>query len=166
MMMLRKVSVPKERLAILIGRRGTVKKELEERTQTRIGIDEEVTIEGEVGVLDAENIVLAIGRGFAPEQAMHLLDEEKTLCIIQLPKNKKSLSRIRARIIGKGGRSRKNIERLTRTDIVVYGKTVSIIGRYENAGCARDAVERLIRGDRHATVYRNLEDLNARGKIC
>lgn len=164
--MLKKVGVPKERLAILIGKNGATKREIERITNTHIEIADEVTIEGGLEVLSAENIVTAISRGFLPEQAMRLADENNTLCIIQLPKNKKSLSRTRARIIGKNGRSRKNIERLTRTDIVVYGKTVSIIGAYENVEYAREVLEMLVKGSKHSNVYRYLEGLNARGQIA
>jgi len=163
--MIKKVGVPKERTGVLIGKNGATKREIEARTKTHIEIDDEVTIEGGLGVLDAENIAKAIARGFTPEHAMQLVEEDKTLCIINLPKNKKSLSRTRARIIGKQGKSRKNIERLTGSDIVVYGRTVSIIGTYENVEYAREAVEKLIKGSKHSNVFRYLEGLHARGKI-
>lgn len=164
--MLKKISVPKDRMAALIGIAGTTKRDIENKTGTKLHVNDEVTIEGDgIGLLDAENIIKAVSRGFPPEKAMHLLDEEKTLCIIQLPKSRKTLSRIKARIIGKKGKSRENIERLTGSDIAVYGRTVSIIGTYGNVHYSAEAVERLIRGYRHASVYRYLEDLNARGKI-
>ncbi|MBS3053014.1 MAG: RNA-processing protein [Candidatus Aenigmarchaeota archaeon] len=164
--MIKRVAVPKDRLPIIIGKSGLVKKEIETKTQTQIEVDEDITIKGEgVGILEAENIVKAISRGFTPKQAMQLLEEDRTLYIIQLPKERKSLIRIRARLIGKNGQAKKNIERLTRSGIAVQGKTVSIIGTYENAGYAMGAIERLMRGDRHATVYKYLEDLNARDKI-
>lgn len=163
--MIKTINMPAERLAVLIGKSGEVKREIERRTQTRIEINDEVTIEGDLGVLDAENIVTAISRGFPPEKALNLLDDENTLHIIQLQKTKNSLNRTRARIIGENGKSRKNIERLTRSDIVVYGRTVSIIGPYRNIEYAREAVEKLVKGSRHANVYRYLEDLNARGRI-
>lgn len=164
--MYRKINMPSDRVAVLIGRRGTVKKEVEKRTHTKISIGQEVSIEGDgLGVLEAENIVKAISRGFTPEQAMQLLREDTTLFVLPLPKSEKTLSRIRARIIGKKGRSRKNIERLTKTSIVVYGRTVSIIGTYEDVEISRGAVEKLIRGERHASVYRYLEGLNVRNKI-
>lgn len=163
--MIKKVGVPKERIGVLIGKNGETRREIEAITKTHIEVNDEVTIEGDLGVLDAENVVKAIARGFTPEQAMQLMEEDKTLCVIQLPKNKESLSRIRARIIGKGGKCRKNIERLTGSGIVVYGRTVSIIGTYENAEYAREAIERLIRGSKHSNVFRYLEDLHARGKI-
>jgi ribosomal RNA assembly protein len=164
--MIKRISVPKERLAVLIGKYGAVKKEVEKRTDTRIEISDDVVVEGDgIGVLDAENFIRAVSRGFTPDQAMELIDSEKTLAVVQLPKDKNLLMRIRARIIGKEGKSRRNIERLTRTEIVVYGRTVGIIGNYENAEHAREAVEKLAKGSKHSNVFRYLEDLNARGKI-
>ena len=107
-------------------------------------------------MMPAENIIRAIGRGFSPENAMELLDEEKTLYIIHLSDNARSLKRIRSRLIGTGGKARRNIERFTHTKISVYGKTVSIIGSYEDVEKAKGAVEKLISGVSHRSVYKDI----------
>ena len=65
--------------------------------------------------------------------------------------------RIRARVIGEGGKTREYIEKLTETHIVIYGKTVGIIGNYEVVGLVRRAFEGLLSGQRHSTVYTWLE---------
>ncbi|MBI2578562.1 MAG: RNA-processing protein [Candidatus Aenigmarchaeota archaeon] len=155
--MLRVVKIPKERLAVLIGKGGLVKKEIENLAEVKISVNEDVEIEGDaLRVMNAENIVKAIGRGFSPERSMYLLDEEYTLDMIPLPKNEKALKRVRSRIIGTRGKARKNIEIMTKTFISVYGRTVSIIGRYEDAEKARGAVERLIIGHSHKSVYKSI----------
>ena len=107
-------------------------------------------------MIPAENIIKAIGRGFSPKNAMELLDEEKTLYIIQISGNKASLERIRSRLIGTRGKARRNIERFTDTKISIYGKTVSIIGTYENVEKARNAVEKLMAGAKHKTIYKDI----------
>ncbi|MBI4163007.1 MAG: RNA-processing protein [Candidatus Aenigmarchaeota archaeon] len=154
--MIKSVNIPKERIAVLIGEYGSSKKTIEKETHTKILIEDEVIIEGEsLDVLTAENIVKAIGRGFSPENALKLADEEILLDIIHLPKT--DLERLRSRIIGAKGKARRTLEMLTDTNISVYGKTVSIIGKYENVFPAREAVEKLIKGFSHKSVYAFLE---------
>jgi ribosomal RNA assembly protein len=69
------------------------------------------------------------------------------------------LTRIKGRIIGENGRARKNIEEMTNTYISVYGNYVAIIGSYENANIAREAIMMLIEGRQHSTVYKYIEKL-------
>ncbi|MEK6888115.1 MAG: KH domain-containing protein [Candidatus Aenigmatarchaeota archaeon] len=156
--MIKNIKISDERLPVLIGRNGTTRKSLEKKTKTKILIGEEITIEGSsLDVLDAENIVKAIGRGFSPEISINLLDEENTLSILELPKDEHALKRIRSRLIGTKGKSRRNIERLTGTYISVYGKTVSVIGKYHNVNVAGQALKKIIDGIPHRFVYEFLE---------
>ncbi|MFA4819991.1 MAG: KH domain-containing protein [Candidatus Aenigmatarchaeota archaeon] len=156
--MIKNIKIPEERIPVLIGRYGATKKGVEKKTKTKILIGEEISIEGEsLATLDAENIVKAIGRGFSPEISMMLIDEENTLSIIDLPKGERTRKRISSRLIGTNGKSRRNIERLTGTYISVYGKTVSIIGKYQNVDMAGQAVKKIIEGIPHRFVYEFLE---------
>ena len=156
--MIATILIPRMRIPVVLGTNGATKHDIEEKTNTKIFIGEEITIEGEaLDVMAAENIIKAIGRGFAPSKALKLLDEEKVLYVFQLPKTENELTRIRSRIIGTMGKARRNLERLTNTQISVYGKTVSIIGCYEDADRAKEAIEKLIFGSTHSNVYRFLE---------
>jgi ribosomal RNA assembly protein len=156
--MIKNIKIHDERLAVLIGKKGSVKRQIQRKTKTKISIDEEVTIEGEsLDVLNAENVIKAIGRGFSPTTASLLTEEDNTLLMIELPKSERAAKRIKSRIIGAGGKSRKNLERLTRTHLSVYGKTVSIIGKYSNVALAEGAVNKLIKGISHRFVYEFLE---------
>ncbi len=161
--------IPKNRVGVLIGPKGTVKKEIEKRGRVRLQIDSET---GEVAIipvddsdpllqLRAQNVVKAIGRGYTPEKAMFLFSDNYFLEIINLKEftrgNKSALIRIRSRLIGTRGRTRKTIERLTRTSIVVQGSTVSIIGKYENMLVAKEAVMMIINGVDQNKVYGILE---------
>ena len=156
--MIEKIRIPKERMPILIGKDGEIKKSLERMKHTKIEVTDEVTVKGEaLDVMDTCNVIKAIGRGFDPDDAFDLIDENITLCIIPLPDDRKILKRVRARIIGTEGKCRKTIERLTKTKLSIYGKTVSIIGEYEAVETARCAIERLIAGSPHSNVYRFIE---------
>jgi ribosomal RNA assembly protein len=156
--MIKSVLIPKERLSVLIGRKGGIKSGIEKSTKTSITVSDEVLIEGEpLDVMAAECIIRAIARGFSPEKAMKLANEENVLDVIELPKDEKALNRLRSRIIGINGKTRYKIECSTNTYISVYGKTVSIIGKYEDVETARAAIEKLISGFSHKSVYIFLE---------
>jgi ribosomal RNA assembly protein len=158
------VKIPKDRIAVLIGKKGEVKKQLEENTNTKINVDSkegEVSVSGEDAIMlyTTRDLIRAIARGFNPEIASLLLKQDYGLEIINLPDfdNPSQLQRIKGRVIGKEGRSREIIEEHTETYVSVYGKTISLIGLTENVSVARRAVEMLVKGSPHSNVYRWLE---------
>jgi ribosomal RNA assembly protein len=122
-----------------------------------------VTVDGEDadGVISASDVVRAIGRGFSPERAFVLLqDKDLILDVIELSAladTPQQMDRIRGRVIGKDGRSREQIEDMTGTIISVHGKTVAIIGSVERLKTARTAVEMLLSGVPHETVFSFLD---------
>jgi len=160
------LKIPKARIAILIGTNGKTKNELQEYTKTKIDIDSKeglVTITGNdaVRLYMAKELILAIARGFNPEIAKQLLKSDYCMEILSLDdfaNKKKHLDRVRGRVIGKKGKSREIIEHLTECNVSVYGKTVSIIGLAENVAVARNAVDMLLGGATHSSVYRRLEN--------
>ncbi|WP_292000058.1 KH domain-containing protein [Caldivirga sp.] len=113
-------------------------------------------------VIRARQIVQALAIGFSREDALELLSDEKYLDVVDLSdyisKDKENhLSRIKAIIIGEGGKVKRNLEELTETKIAVKDKTVGIIGNYDNVRAVRDAIIMLINGRQHSTVYRWLQ---------
>ncbi|MFH1721418.1 MAG: KH domain-containing protein [Candidatus Altiarchaeota archaeon] len=157
------VRIPQERIAVLIGSKGEIKKEIELRTQTKLSIEEtEVSVEGEsVDEWISKDIIKAIGRGFNPEKAFRLLGDENILEVIDLRDyggvSEKNMARLKGRVIGEKGRSWKVIEDLTGAFLAVYGKTISIIGSYGEVDIAKRAVDMLLSGSNHSNVYRFLE---------
>lgn len=159
------LKIPKDRVAVLIGKNGEIKKNLESETKTKIEIDSK---EGDVkltgtdalSLFNVKEIIRAIARGFNPDIADLLLKQDYMFEIISLSdyiKSKSHFTRVKGRIIGTEGKSRKTIEELTETYISVYGKTIGIIGRSENVAMARKAIESLLGGSPHSSVYRFLE---------
>lgn len=163
--------IPKERVAVVIGKKGQTKKEIEERTKTKIEVDSET---GEVfitatkdtrdplAVWKARDVIQAIGRGFSPERAFRLFNEGETLEVINLTdiiigNDKNALPRVRGRIIGRKGRTREIIEEMSGADVSVYGKTVAIIGNPIQVEVAKTAIEKLAKGSPHGVVYKYLE---------
>lgn len=160
------LKVPKNRVAVIIGKEGGIKKDIEESTSTKLDIDSkegDVFVSGEdaLGLYTAREIIKAIGRGFNPEIAKLLLKPDYIFEVVDLreyaAKSKDVLLRLKGRVIGKEGKSRRIIEELTECNISVFGKTISIIGLPESAAIARQAIESLLRGSTHANVYKFLE---------
>jgi ribosomal RNA assembly protein len=159
------IKIPKERIAIVIGKEGETKRNLEEELKIKINVDSkegDVTISSKdsLRIYMVKEIIKAIGRGFSPEISLHLIKQDALLDIINImdyTKNKNHLPRLKGRIIGEKGKSRRAIENLTETDISVYGKTVGIIGNAENVTIAKRAIESLLGGSPHASVYKFLE---------
>jgi len=164
------VKVPPDRIGVLIGRGGEVLKRVMERTKTKIVVDNvncNVIIEPAspyttpLDLMKAQDFVKAIAYGFSPERAMRVLEEDQVLIVIDLKQYVKPspnhLTRVKGRIIGEHGRARKNLEEMTGTYISIYDDYVAIIGDYEAANAARDAILMLIEGRQHSTVYRHLD---------
>ena len=161
------LKIPQERVAVLIGKNGEVKKNIETDTKTQVKIDSlegDILVYGEdaLGLYTAREVIRAIGRGFNPEIAKLLLKQDFVFEFISLNeftgKSKNTLLRLKGRVIGKEGKSRRLIEDLSESYISVYGKSVSIIGTAESAAMAKRAVEALLRGSTHANVYKWLEN--------
>jgi ribosomal RNA assembly protein len=163
--------IPEDRVAVVIGPAGRTKRQIATATSTTIDVEAEegeVRVEGPetdpMGVLKARDIVLAIGRGFSPERAMRLLKENTFLGILDIKlatghREKSALRRIRSRVIGTNGRARARIEELSGCSMSVYGSTVALIGEEEQLERATRAVELLVRGSEHSTVFHLLARL-------
>lgn len=160
------LKVPKNRVAVIIGKEGSIKKDIEESTNTKLNIDSkegDVFVSGEdaLGLYTAREMIKAIGRGFNPEIAKLLLKTDYVLEVVDVSeyvgKSKEAMLRLKGRVIGKEGKSRRLIEELAECNISVFGKTISIIGLPESTSNARQAVESLLRGSTHANVYKWLE---------
>ena len=170
------IRIPNDRIAVLIGKSGNVKSKIESACYVTLNIDGntgEVSISSNGDIekiipFKAVEIVTAIGRGFSPENAMTLLKGENTLHVIDLRefagKSITNIERIKGRIIGEGGRARRNMENLSGTFISVYGKTVSIIGDARKLRLAVDAISSISSGSMHGAVYTKLEAANRRSK--
>ena len=165
------LKIPRERVGVLIGPEGKTKKHVEEKLKVELQIDSQA---GDVIVTMAEkaddpsmlfkakDLITAIGRGFSPEHAFRLVrDEEAVLDLIDLRsvfgKSDADIKRVQGRIIGTNGKTRRIIEELTDTSVSVYGHTVGIIGTVEQVQIAREAIEMLVKGSMHGTVYRFLQ---------
>ena len=162
--------IPKERVGVLIGPDGYVKRNIEQKLMVKLEIEGEhgeVTIildekaEDKSMLFRAKDVVTAIGRGFSPEHAFRLIrDEDAVFDMIDLRtifgRSESDIKRIKGRIIGMNGKTRRIIEELTTANVAVYGHTVGIIGTFEQVEAARGAIQMLIEGSQHHSVYKFL----------
>ncbi|MFB6173605.1 MAG: pre-rRNA-processing protein PNO1 [Halobacteriales archaeon] len=163
------VKVPQDRIGVLIGEGGETMREIERRAEVRLDIDsenhsvriEDVSDGDPVRALKTPDIVRAIGRGFPPEDALRLLENDmmmfETVDIQQAARNKNDLKRQKGRLIGKEGRTRELFEELTGAAVVVYGTTLGVIGMPKQVDVVRSAAEMLLDGAPHGAVYSFLE---------
>ncbi|MCS7109892.1 MAG: KH domain-containing protein [Candidatus Caldarchaeum sp.] len=174
------VNIPKERVGVLIGEGGSVKSEIEKILGVVLQVDSR---EGTVvinlakpveeggdpsALFKARDIVTAIGRGFPPEKALKLARDGYALSVIDLTdvvgNNINHLTRVKARVIGSQGKTRKIIEETCHVDVSVYGDTVAIIGEFEDVRAAEEAVTTLVEGAPHGAVYRMVNEYARRRK--
>ncbi len=171
------IRIPNDRIAVLIGKSGNAKSKIEKLCGVSLDIDGttgEVLLKSRGDIeniqpFKAIEIVTAIGRGFSPENALTLLKGENTLHVIDLRefagKSSANVERIKGRIIGEGGRARRNMENLSGTHISVYGRTVSIIGDSTKLRSTVDAISSISGGSMHGAVYSKLEAVNRKEKL-
>jgi len=170
------VRIPIERVGAVIGREGGTKRFLEEEMGVKLNVDSReglVTVRAESALktdpFSATRVIEAIGRGFSPQKAKRLLDEGTALEVIDLRdyagRSVSSLERIRGRVIGLKGKSRRVIEELTSCHLSVYGRTVAIIGEAAQVQLASEAVRSLATGSQHKTVYNSLQKARTRHKM-
>ncbi len=174
------VNMPEERVGVLIGEGGRVKREIERLLNVVLDVDSR---EGTVvinlakpveqggdpsSLFKARDVITAVARGFSPEKALKLAGDEYVLMVVDLTdyvgRNPNHLKRVKARIIGSEGRARRIVEENCHVDISVYGDTVSIIGRFEDVKAAEEAIISLVKGAPHGAVYKMVYDYARRRK--
>ncbi|MEM5766215.1 MAG: KH domain-containing protein [Candidatus Aenigmatarchaeota archaeon] len=152
------VKIPEERLKSF---RSCVNK-LEKLVDCKIKINDEISIETKDPLLSMriKEVINAFGRGFDLDSALNLLDEQYYLETINIKevsgKSKKRMVVVKGRIIGREGEAKKLIEKYTNVKIAIFGKTVSIIGKWDGVQRARQAIESLLQGRKHSTVFKSL----------
>jgi ribosomal RNA assembly protein len=173
------IKVPDDRIGVLIGKNGRVKREIEDKCKVQIEIDSQngdavissaSSTLSEMQPFKAMEIISAISRGFSPQRAYRLFDDEELMLqIIDLKdytgKSANAMDRMKGRLIGQSGKSRKTIEELSGVYMSVSGHSVALIGKYEEVRLANDAVTMILKGSTHKTVYTMLQDARRKNKL-
>ncbi len=137
------------------------KKKLEEKLKVKItNRGKEVFIAGKPEKeYIAEKVIDALNFGFPFSKAMLITEEDFVFEIISIKDytKRQDLERIRARIIGKHGKTLKTLSHLTKCNFELKDNQIGIIGESENIENAQEAIIFLIRGSKQANVYKFLE---------
>ncbi len=167
---MRVVTIDAKKAARLTKAGGKPLKELESKAGVEITIkseapeDKVIEISGEPeGEWGAEQVLNAIGLGFAPKAAFKLLGDNCFLEVIDLQVllggNDNAISRYKSRIIGTAGKSKKKIEELSGATIAINdGPQIGILGEFEDVKTAKEAITRLLEGSQHAGVFAFLKN--------
>lgn len=137
------------------------KKKLEEKLKVKISNrGKEVTITGKPeDEYVAEKVIDALEFGFPFSVAMEIKEQDDIFEIINIKDHtkRKDLERIRARIIGKKGKTLKTLTTLTQCHFEIKDNHVGIVGDPEYIKNAQEAVIALIKGSKQSNVYAHLE---------
>jgi ribosomal RNA assembly protein len=148
-------TIPLERLGVLIGREGSMKSRVENAFKARLIIQSE---SGVVEIVPRED----------SDRALSLVDDDIVLDIIDLRdtfgRNERDIARLKGRVIGRDGKIRRLIEEMTDAKVSVYGHTISMLGEYEKVTAAREAIELLLKGKQHSTLYKLLRKIKSESK--
>jgi len=145
------------------------KSELERTLNVEIKIKgKKVAIEGPpMDEYEASLVLDAINFGFSAKKALSLKSENLLFRILNIKKitRKKNLRDVRARVIGREGKTRKTIEGITNSEVLIKDNEIGIIGNAESIDEITTIVSNLVRGTKQANVYRYLEKMNTRKKL-
>jgi len=137
------------------------KKRLQKLLDVKINIkSNEISVEGvPEDEYIAEKVIDAINLGFPIAIALLIKEEDFLLEILDIKKytRRKDLETIRARLIGKGGKTLKTLNTLTECFFELKDNDVGIVGPPELIKNASDAVIFLIQGSKQSNVYSYLE---------
>ena len=105
------LKIPKDRIGVLVGKKGETKNKIEKELGVEIDIDEdgEITVfsteeqKDPLATWKARDIIRAIGRGFNPEKALKLVSDDYILEIIDITDyahSDNAIRRLKGRVIG------------------------------------------------------------------
>ena len=142
--------IPKDRIAVIIGKGGATRKMIEEACGAKLEIDSRT---GEISVAWADSEVDPVIRMKTPD------------VILAIGRQPNQIRRMRSRLIGRNGLIRSRIEVLSGTEIAIYGSSVIIIGDDMGLEIAKPAIESILRGAEHGSVLHGLEKDRKRQRI-
>ena len=139
-------------------------KELEEKLKVKLSLKrKKLTISGPtINEYDASQVIDAINFGFSTDKALLLKDPDFSFRKLHIKDftRRSNLREVRARIIGSNGRTKRTIENISNTDIILNDNEVGIIGSSESIEEAVTAMANIIKGSKQSNVYKYLEKAN------
>jgi KH domain-containing protein len=137
------------------------KNKLEKVLNVKITIKEnEVSVEGSPeNEYIAEKVLESLDFGFPLSVALLIKTEDFLFEILDIKNytHRKDFEAVRARIIGKGGKTLRTLNTLTECNFEIKDNNVGIIGSPELIKNAQEAIILIVQGSKQANVYSFLE---------
>jgi len=137
------------------------KKMLEEKLNIKISNKgKDVYIKGKAkDEYTAKRVIDALNFGFDFKDAILIKEEDYEFDLLNIKEYAKNhnLERIRGRLIGKNGKTKKTLSHLTKCTIEIKDNFIGIIGPAEQIYNAQQALISLIKGSKQSNVYAYLE---------
>ncbi len=158
------ILIPEKRASILLKNRKKNVEKIENLLHAKIKATK--TGEVEVSCTDAIeelitcDIIKAIGRGFSVEDSLKLLEDNSGFQVISITdfvNTKAAEIRLKGRIIGREGKIKSFLEKELDINMCIYGKTVSVIGNYNNIEVAKQIIELLLKGGSYASMRKIIQ---------
>ncbi|MDP2628866.1 MAG: KH domain-containing protein [Nanoarchaeota archaeon] len=146
-----------EKLPRILQNKKRLEKELKIKITNR---GKEVSISGKPeDEYIGEKIIDALNFGFSFSKAISIKKEDFILEILNIKDytSREDLERVRARIIGKEGKTLKTLTELTECFFELKDNFVGIIGAPEKIKNAQDSIISLIKGSKQSNVYNRLK---------
>lgn len=152
---------------VFFERTGNIRREkkfLEGKLNVKLNIiGKKITLEGNaLEEYEARIVLEAISFGFSAKVSIILKDPEVSFREIPIRDftRKKNLESVRARLIGKHGRTKSTIEGISDCKIIIRDNAVGIIGSANEIEHTITAITNLIKGSKQSNVYNYLEKIN------
>jgi len=144
-----------------------IRKVLQNKKRLEQELEVKITNQGKNLFIDGEpdkeflalQIIEAINVGFSVEKTLNLKQEDIILQTLHIKDKTKrnDLERVRARIIGKQGKTLKTLNNLTGCEFSIKDNEIGIIGNTDDIKEAMQAIISLIQGSRQSNVYAHTE---------
>ncbi|MEK6844503.1 MAG: hypothetical protein AABX83_03710 [Nanoarchaeota archaeon] len=145
------------------------KNELERKLNVKIILNgRTVTIKGDsLDEYEASLVLDAMNFGFSARRALLLKEESKIFRILNIKRftKKRDLKTVRARIIGKKGKTKETIENITGAHLVIKDNEIGIIASADTIEDIVTALIALIKGTKQSNTYHYLEKLNKKDLV-
>jgi len=107
----------------------------------------------------AGKVLSALEVGFSFADAVSIKEQELDFDLVPIKNfaRRGNLEKIRGRIIGRGGRALATLSELTKCSFEIKNNEIGVIGEPDRIKPAIDAIAQIIRGSKHANVYKGLE---------
>lgn len=155
----KEISFRKDQVERIINSKEIIEEELEIEIQEVNGkVKISTKKENIENLMNGEKALNALKWGFQPETTLKLTKPTYDMQEIDLKKYRGKLREIKGRIIGKQGKTKKRIAKLTNSSIMITKRRAIVIGEFGNIELAIEAIKMIASGQRRQNVYKYLHN--------